>query len=55
MMNTIVILLAVGFIGNALVSWRTVGILKNDIKHLEKLMTETRQDVRDMREYWRGD
>ena len=45
----ILVLLAVGLIGNALVSWRTIGVVQNDIKHLESLIVDTREDVRELR------
>ena len=53
LVSVILILLAAGFVGNALVSWRTIGVLQNDIKHLESLIIETREDVRELRRFFR--
>ena len=55
--SAILVLLAVGLIGNALVSWRTIGVVQNDIKHLESLIVDTRDelrdDIRDIRRFFR--
>ena len=52
---TVVGLLVIGFIGNAIVSWRTLDVVENDLKHLESLMQETRQDVRELRAWLTGE
>ena len=46
LITAILVALALGLIGNGLVSWRTIGVLENDMRHLESLIVDTREEGR---------
>lgn len=55
--RTLLVAIILGFVGQGLLTWRTVGIVENDIKHLTTAVKTMQTDIKDLfrRAYWTDD
>ena len=52
--RSFVVAFLLGFLGQGLVTWRTIGVVENDIKHLTAAVVTMQDDVKELfrRAYW---
>lgn len=42
-----------GFVGQGMLTWRTVSVVENDMRHLTAVISEMKDDIRDIWNYLR--